>query len=94
MDSAKISCGTIFDISMVGQKYPEFKDALVSQSNIQISAGELQKIDGAGIQLLVSFFKEAEKSHKEVIWDDISDVLENSARLLGVDKVLRFDNQN
>ena len=54
---------------------------------------ELQKIDGAGLQLLVTFFAEANKLQKDISWIDTSGPLIDAAKLLGVTSLLKLDEQ-
>lgn len=93
MESRQIRCGTVFDISLAGQKYAELAEVLKEPGAVQLSARELQKIDAAGLQLLVAFFREAEKLQKDVSWLDTSEVLVDAARLLGLDTQLQIDRQ-
>lgn len=94
MESKKVNCGSIFDISLVSQKSVELKEVLNDSGEIQLSAGELQKIDGAGLQLLASFFNEANKLQKSISWIDASDSLIDSARLLGLTSLLKLDEES
>lgn len=92
MAQTTISCGELLDISVVGQFHSQLKEAMAETNGIEISAAGLQRIDGAGIQLLVAFFKEADQLHIDVSWKDISDSLVNAASLLGVSEQLHLVN--
>ena len=91
MASTAVACGDVLDISVVGQKYTEFKQALETKQTIEISAGELQRVDGAAIQMLVALFRQAEQEQLEIHWKDKSESLLAAAALLGVKKHLHLD---
>ena len=93
MEKITVSCGDVLGISEVGQKYIELKEALVSDQSVEISAGELRQIDGAGLQLLVAFIKEANKMHIEINWVGVSEVLIKAASILGVTSQLQLQQQ-
>jgi ABC-type transporter Mla MlaB component len=90
MASTAVTCGDVLDISVVAQKYAEFTEIIEKQEAIEISAGELQRIDGAGIQLLVALFNQAEQQGLEITWKDTSESLMDAASLLGVNTQLHL----
>lgn len=90
MESNEITCGDSLDISAVGQKHAEFKEAIEKKQAIEISAESLQKIDGAGIQMLVALFAQAEREKMKISWKDTSATLLDAASLLGVNKQLQL----
>lgn len=91
MGNTTVACGDVLDISVVGQKHTEFKNALESKQAIEIAAGELQRIDGAGIQMLVALFRQAEQDQLEINWKGKSESLLEAASLLGLQKQLHLD---
>ena len=91
MDKNIISCGDVLDISVVSKMHDELKHAMEDSSVIELSASELQRIDGAGIQLLVALFTHAEESGVEVSWGETSEPLLDAATLLGVKQQLRLN---
>ena len=91
MASKAVTCGAVLDISAVGQKQAEFREVLENKKTIEVSAGELQRIDGAGIQMLVALFRQADQEQLEISWKDTSDSLLNAASLLGVTTQLHLD---
>lgn len=91
MASEVVRCGDVLDISVVTERLAEFRDVLENQKEIELSAGELQRIDGAGIQILVALFRQAEQEQKEISWKDTSDSLLSAASLLGVSEELHLN---
>jgi ABC-type transporter Mla MlaB component len=91
MASAALACGDVLDISMVTQKYKEFKELLDNNQSIEISAEELQRVDGAGIQLLVALFREAKEKGLAISWHSTSESLLEAASLLGVKAQLHLN---
>jgi len=91
MASKAVTCGDVLDISAVAAKLPEFKDVLENQKTIEVSAAGLQRVDGAGIQMLVALFRQAEQEQKDISWKDTSESLLSAASLLGVSEQLHLD---
>jgi len=91
MASKTVTCGDVLDISVVGQKHTEFKEALENNQALEISAGEVQRVDGAGIQMLVALFNQATSQGTEIVWKDTSESLIDAASLLGVKEQLHLN---
>jgi ABC-type transporter Mla MlaB component len=91
MASATVTCGDVLDISVVTTKYNELKQMLNNAQTIEVSAAELQRIDGAGVQLLVALFREAADQGKVISWKDTSESLLEAASLLGVKNHLQLN---
>jgi len=91
MDKNIISCGEVLDISVVGKMYEELKVAIEDENAIELNASDLQRVDGAGIQLLVAFFSEAEEMHVDVDWKETSEQLLDAASILGVKSELHLN---
>ena len=91
MASITVTCGDVLDISVVGQKHTEFKEALENNQALEISAGEVQRVDGAGIQMLVALFNQATSQGTEIVWKDTSESLIDAASLLGVKEQLHLN---
>ncbi len=91
MDKNIISCGEVLDISVVGKMYEELKVAIQDEHSIALTAADLQRIDGAGLQLLIALFVEAKEMHIDVEWKETSDPLLDAASILGVKKELHLN---
>ena len=91
MTSSALLCGDVLDISVVGEKHAEFKQVLEAGEAIELSAGELQRIDGAGIQMLVALFRQAQQENVDISWRDTSDCLSEAASVLGVSTQLKLN---
>ena len=84
MDKNIISCGDVLDISVVAKMHEELKHAIENSTTIELDAKDLQRIDGAGIQLLVSLFADAQELQIDLSWGETSESLLHAATLLGV----------
>lgn len=83
-----------FTIAQAQQVYEELNGLLESEEveSIVLDAGEVMKIDAAGLQILLSFYRTAEKFHKSVQWRNPSNEMIDCAAILGVSKALALDN--
>ena len=77
------------DISTVTTIHSELKELLTNEKVI-LDGGQVERIDGASLQLLYAFIVEAKDKNVEVSWSSVSDTLENSAKLLGMEDALRL----
>lgn len=86
----KISCEEIMDISIAGDFYKKLKKSMEMNVPITIDAENVERADTAILQVLYSFFQEAYSRGIEVSWNNPSERLRLSARIIGVDEVLRL----
>jgi len=56
--------------------------------DIKLSAGELQKIDSAGLQLIYSLNKTLEKTSQSISWVSSNSIINDAAKLIGMPKLL------
>jgi len=75
-------------ITEAEQLHAHFKDVLNGQESLTISASNVERIDTAGLQLCTALYLSCQQQHRDVVWQDISEVFLTSARLLGVSDVL------
>jgi anti-anti-sigma regulatory factor len=83
-----VSLGGSIAISNVQEWYERFVEMISMEDEIILDGGEVEQVDGAGLQLLVALMKEASTSKVKVTWKAASDVLRNSAAQLGVAEIL------
>ncbi|MCK4864695.1 MAG: STAS domain-containing protein [Gammaproteobacteria bacterium] len=79
------------DISSVSAIHSELKE-LLSNENIILDGEQVERIDGASLQLIYSFIEEARIKGIKVSWRSPSDVLRNNAKLLGMEDALQLSN--
>ena len=87
----KLDCGEILDITQIQQWHVAAKQQLADVTDeLNIDVSSLQKIDTAGIQVLVSIVKHLEAKGLRVSWSDLSPAIINAATLLGLTGSLRM----
>lgn len=85
-----IKLGDCLTIQEVSELTLSLQNVFDSGLKIAIEANELQRIDGAGMQLLCVLFKEAESHDIEIGWSSESDIIRKSAIKMGLDNVLKL----
>lgn len=88
IEVCKIRCEDSMDISIVSEFYEKLKKSLEMNVSIIIEAGNVEKVDASILQILCSFFLEASLRGVDVSWNNPSERLRFSARLIGVDELL------
>ncbi|AFU97315.1 STAS domain-containing protein [Simiduia agarivorans] len=63
-----IALGANLDVSQVQEKYKLFEDALARASSFTVDLSSINRIDTAGIQLLLAFKKEVQFRSGNVTW--------------------------
>jgi len=80
----------VLDITLVFQYYERFNEILNNHKSVVINAEKIEKVDGAGLQLLVTFIKSAKNLNLEVTWSGVSDDFKKSASLIGLSDSLGY----
>lgn len=94
-NTRRLVLSNYFTIDMAQDFYAELDSALQSESDVEIDGSNVERVDSAGIQLLLSFKNEFEKHSSQIQWLGASDSLRATAEQLGVESELRFpENQN
>ena len=88
LQNGELSLGPALTIVEVAAVRGQLQAALTGEGELRLSAGELEQLDGAGLQLLAAFCKEAAKQERAVKWTAASPVLMSAAELLGLDEGL------
>ena len=78
-------------IQEVGELHAVLRDMLDTGGGIQLDASGVESVDGAGIQLLAAFFKEAVVHQISVEWAGVSATLVEAADVLGLRELLCID---
>lgn len=83
-NKTSVSLGEVLCISDVQSMHGRLKKALEKSINIEIKAGAIQKVDTAGLQLIISLKKDIDIQGGKIIWSKPTKALIDSARLLGL----------
>lgn len=85
-----IECNDVLDVSMLSDFKTLLHQAAGQNSPIALDASQLERVDGAALQLMAAFFVEAQESGLSVTWRSPSDALKNAANLTGLDQILQL----
>lgn len=77
-------------IAQSQQVYDQLNALLESDDvdGVVLDASEVVKVDAAGLQLLLCFYRTAAKFHKPIAWRSPSEEFIESAHILGLDEEL------
>lgn len=85
-----VNCEPTVDITVVEELFGHLKKALDEKHMVEIEGAQIERIDGAVMQLFAAFFREAKQAEIEVSWKSSSDALRNAAQMLGLTEVLEL----
>jgi anti-anti-sigma regulatory factor len=85
-----IDCGESLDVSVIMDFRALILQAMASDDEIILDATQLERIDGAAMQLLTALFKDADETNHPIRWKSSSDALMNAARLSGLCEALHL----
>jgi len=85
-----VECNEALDVSLVADFKMLLQQASGQNSPIVLDASQLERIDGAGLQLVTAFFQEATESGLVVSWKNPTDALINAADLTGLKEILKL----
>ncbi len=85
-----VTLGESLTIQEVAGMLETLRRSLELGGTVTLNAGDLDQVDGAGIQLLCTFVKEAVNQHIEVKWSATAEKLQSAAELLGLLEVLNL----
>ena len=89
-DAIIVSCGEVLDISRVGEFYSELNMILNEEKPVQVDISKLDRIDIAGIQLLLSFSEKVNSLGLGFQWSAPSESLLRAVKLVGLAEQLGF----
>lgn len=90
-NTKEYTLGGSVDITVINHFYTELKNLLQDTQSVVIDAGDVKRLDTAALQLLCSWYKEAEKKGISIKWKNIDGVFFNSAKILGVTEHLALE---
>jgi anti-anti-sigma factor len=83
-NKASVNCGEALNISNAANLYDQLQKALEKSSAIELDAASVEKVDTAGLQVIVALGRELEKSGGSIVWKNPSDTLMQAATTLGL----------
>ena len=87
-DSAVITLPETLHVSEVQSLYVTMQSALAAERPLELDGGAVERADGASLQLLAAFTREAGAGGRVVIWRARSDALVRSAACLGLESLI------
>lgn len=88
--TTSIECGEALTISNVAGLHSKLSKALETSSLIEIDVQSVEKVDTAGLQLLVALQQELSKSSGQLKWNKPSEVFTQAVAISGVASYLGF----
>ncbi|HEB95356.1 MAG TPA: STAS domain-containing protein [Sedimenticola thiotaurini] len=89
-DASVLDLGSCLTIAEVGELGARMVHVFDRGAEVVLEGGEIEQIDGAGIQLLAALMKEAARRQQRVRWAAGSPVVEEAARQLGLAELLQL----
>ncbi|MCB1881142.1 MAG: STAS domain-containing protein [Gammaproteobacteria bacterium] len=90
-DALELDLEGSLTIAEVGGLQQVLLNMLNGTGSINLRGGEVNRVDGAGVQLLAALMKEAAQRRMQVHWIDSSTALRTAAAQLGLDRALGLD---
>lgn len=84
-DIVSIDCGETLTIAESGQLYATLLAELAEGREVQPDVSQIQRIDAAGVQVLLGFCREAALQGQTVAWGNPSEAFCKSIALLGLE---------
>ncbi len=85
-----IECNDSLDVSLVSDFKSLLQQATGQVEPVILDASQLERIDGAALQLLAAFFVDAQESGLNVSWREPSEQLKFAAELTGLKDTLQL----
>jgi len=90
LNNGELIFDSLLDITMVSKYYELLNDLLNDPTELTLNAEKVERIDGAGLQLLVAFLKEAEKVNLAVTWTGVSEAFDTAATTAALKDDLKY----
>jgi anti-anti-sigma regulatory factor len=91
VDGAEIDLGESLTIQEVSEVMEKVGTVFDSGTHIKLKASDLERVDGAGVQLLCTLFKEASVKQVKITWETRSEAVAKAAMQLGMGDLLMLD---
>jgi ABC-type transporter Mla MlaB component len=72
------------DVASSEQVHVALEAALEQDQPVELDGAKVVRFDTAGVQLLMSFFAEAEKHHLDVAWKETSSMISEVMTFMGL----------
>ncbi|MGD8525631.1 MAG: STAS domain-containing protein [Thioalkalispiraceae bacterium] len=89
-NTVNVVCEESVDISLVSELHNQIASQIEEGCTVSLDAGQVERIDTAGLQLFAALFSDAQVNNFTVNWVNPSEVVKTSARLVGLDKHLQL----
>ncbi|MCW8888028.1 MAG: STAS domain-containing protein [Gammaproteobacteria bacterium] len=89
-NDSRIDLAGKVDIASASELKQELTEALNQGGAITFVATNVERADGAGLQLLTSFVRELDDNHRELIWEEPSEQLVSAANIVGLKEALHL----
>lgn len=87
-----IDCGEIVGIADVGDFYATLLMSVAEGKSLNLDVSKVERIDGAALQLMYAYSKEARSHGHTLSWHSPSEAFLRSARLLGLSSLMNLEN--
>ncbi len=84
-------CDAVMDIAAVADLKSQLQALLAGEEGIVLDGDNVERIDGAALQLLASFYREASRLGTPPRWQGASEALTQAATLLGLSTHIGLD---
>jgi len=91
-NSISIQCEDVLNIAGVNLLHQDLKTAINDADEIILKANTVERFDAATLQLFISLINDSEKLGVTVRWDNPSDAVIDSAKVLGLLDLLKLSN--
>lgn len=89
-DKLTINLAGKVDIASAEQLKVELSDALNRNCPVILAAADVERADGAGLQLLTAFVRKIEALDRELVWEEPSEQIIMAANIVGLKEALRL----
>ncbi len=93
-DNNVINLGADLTIRSVGACKELIDQSLSNGFDVRIAAGELQKIDSAGLQLIYTLKTTLEKTAQSIHWESTSNIINDAAKIIGMPRLCDADDSD
>jgi anti-anti-sigma regulatory factor len=90
VDRSIVELGPDLTIADVELKKIELAHVLSDGFSVKLNGEDIEHIDGAGLQLLAVFFKEAAKANLDISWLEVSASLREAVKVIGLVELLKI----
>ena len=89
-DRTEIVLSGMLDVGETRAAYGRLGEALTRALLLELRAAALERVDTAGLQLLIAFLRAAHERGLQPSWRDVSPALTTGAQLLGLSAALEL----